>query len=150
VLTNQLNIGILLSNKLQVVRKMDFGQRIRELRRERNLSQRDLAAKIGIDFTYLSKIEVGRMEPPSEPVIRRMAQELGADEDELINLAGKVPKELKAVLDDNPEAVELLRVLSEQRLPDDTYRTMLGIVRKAQSEASSDKSPSDEETEEDT
>jgi HTH-type transcriptional regulator, competence development regulator len=130
--------------------KMDFGQHIRELRRERNLSQRDLATKVGIDFTYLSKIEVGRMEPPSEPVIRRMAQELGADEDELINLAGKVPKELKAVLDDNPEAVELLRVLSEQRLSDEAYRTMLDIVRKAQTEASSDKSPSGEETEEDT
>ena len=129
---------------------MDFGERIRELRRERNLSQRDLAAKIGIDFTYLSKIEEGRMEPPSEPVIRRIAQELGADEDELINLAGKVPKELKAVLEENPEAVELLRVLSEQRLPDDTYRKMLNIARDAQSEPSSDGASPSKETERDT
>jgi transcriptional regulator with XRE-family HTH domain len=129
---------------------MDFGERIRELRRERNLSQRDLAAKIGIDFTYLSKIEVGRMEPPSEPVIRRIAQELGADEDELINLAGKVPKQLKAVLDDNPEAVELLRVLSEQRLPDGTYRKMLDIARDAQVGPSSDETLSREESDRDT
>lgn len=113
---------------------MDFGQRIRELRKERGVSQRELAAQVGIDFSYLSKFEVGRMDPPSEAVIRRIAQVLGADEDELINLAGKVPRELKAVLDENPEAVELLRVLSERKLPEATYREMLELARKAESE----------------
>src|SRR5437870_2585624 len=110
---------------------MEFGQRLRDLRKQKNLSQRDLAARVGIDFTYLSKIEGGRLDPPSEVVIQRIAQALEADEDELINLAGKVPKDLKTVLEESPQAVELLRVLSERKLPDETYRKMLDLARKS-------------------
>lgn len=73
---------------------MAFGEKIRELRKARGMSQRDLAGRSGIDFTYLSKIENGRMEPPSEDVIRRIARELGADADELIVLADKLPSDL--------------------------------------------------------
>src|SRR3989440_12861042 len=110
---------------------MEFGQRLRDLRKQKNLSQRDLAAQVGIDFTYLSKIEGGRLDPPSEVIIQRIAQVLEADEDELINLAGKVPKDLKAVLEESPQAVELLRVLSERKLPNDTYRQMLDLARES-------------------
>src|SRR6266704_4873093 len=113
---------------LQDGRTMEFGRRLRELRKQKNISQRDLAARVGIDFTYLSKIEGGRSDPPSEVIIRRIAQVLEADEDELINLAGKVPKDLKAVLEESPQAVELLRVLSERKLPDETYRRMIHLA----------------------
>lgn len=123
---------------------MDFGERLRELRKQRNLSQRELAALVGIDFTYLSKIEVGNMAPPSEAVIRKLARALGADEDELINLAGKVPKELKAVLGENPQAVELLRVLSERRLPEETYQQMLKLAHKAEEDSTPPTAPPDE------
>ena len=110
---------------------MEFGRRLRDLRKQKNVSQRDLAAQVGIDFTYLSKIEGSRSAPPSEEVIRHIAQVLDADEDELINLAGKVPKDLKAVLEESPQAVELLRVLSERKLPNETYRQMLDLARKS-------------------
>ena len=114
---------------------MEFGQRLRNLRKQKNLSQRDLAARVGIDFTYLSKIEGGRLDPPSEVIIQRIAQVLEADEDELINLAGKVPKDLKAVLEESPQAVELLRVLSERKLPEETYRKMLDLARKSRADS---------------
>ncbi len=116
---------------------MEFGQRLRDLRKQKNLSQRDLAARVGIDFTYLSKIEGGRSDPPSEVIIRRIAQVLEADEDELINFAGKVPKDLKAVLEESPQAVELLRVLSERKLPDEAYRRMLDLARESGADSSS-------------
>jgi len=115
---------------------MEFGQRLRDLRKQKNLSQRDLAARVGIDFTYLSKIEGGRLDPPSEVIIRRIAQALETDEDELINLAGKVPKDLKAVLEESPQAVELLRVLSERKLPGEAYRRMLDVARESGGDAS--------------
>src|SRR6266702_6517946 len=115
---------------------MEFGRRLRDLRKQKNVSQRDLAAQVGIDFTYLSKIEVGRSAPPSEEVIRHIAQVLDADEDELINLAGKVPKDLKVVLEESPQAVELLRVLSERKLPDETYRRMLDLARESGTDSS--------------
>ncbi len=110
---------------------MEFGRRLRELRKQKNISQRDLAAQVKIDFTYLSKIEGGRLDPPSEDVIRRLAQALDTDEDELINLAAKVPKELRGVLEGSPQAVELLRVLSERKLPNEIYRQMLDLARES-------------------
>lgn len=87
---------------------MAFGEKIRDLRKARGLSQRDLAGRADIDFTYLSKIENGRMEPPSEEVIRRVARELGADADGLIVLAGKFPSDLARELR-TPERVNALR-----------------------------------------
>jgi len=111
---------------------MEFGRRLRELRKQKNISQRELATQVGIDFTYLSKIEGGRLAPPSEAVIQQLAQALEADENELINLAGKVPKDLKTVLEESPQAVELLRVLSERKLPSETYRQMLDLARQSE------------------
>lgn len=69
-----------------------FGQRVRELRKARGLSQKELAAKASIDFTYLSKIENARRLPPRERVIRAMAVALQIDERELMTLAGKAPE----------------------------------------------------------
>lgn len=87
---------------------MAFGERVRELRKEHGMSQRHLAERVGIDFTYLSKIENGRMEPPSEEVIRRVAEELGTSADELIVLADKLPSDLAQELK-TPERVRALR-----------------------------------------
>ena len=96
---------------------MPFPDRLRELRRAARMSQRALAERVGVDFTYLSKIENGRVEPPSEGVLLRIAKELagklGKDEtalaDELITLAGKIPSDLAETLSRNPEVVRLLR-----------------------------------------
>lgn len=87
---------------------MEFGERIRQIRKGLGISQRTLAEASGIDFTYLSKIENGRMEPPSEDVIRRIALALDADADALIVLAGKFPSDLEQELR-TPERVKALR-----------------------------------------
>ena len=72
---------------------MEFGERLRELRKGQHISQRDLATLVGVNWTYISKIETGDMPPPSAATIHRIAQALAADESELIVLAGKVPIE---------------------------------------------------------
>jgi len=87
---------------------MAFGERVRELRKAQGMSQRNLAERSGIDFTYLSKIENGRLEPPSEDVIRRIAEELNVSSDELIILADKLPSDLVRELK-TPERVSALR-----------------------------------------
>ncbi|MGH2460936.1 MAG: helix-turn-helix domain-containing protein [Chloroflexota bacterium] len=86
-----------------------FGKTIRELRKACGISQRDLAERSGIDFTYLSKIENERMPPPAEPTIQVMAETLGADADELIRLAGKVPSDLAEFLVKDPHVIRFLR-----------------------------------------
>ena len=40
--------------------RLRFGQRVREGREEQSLSQRKLALMIGMDNTYLGRIEAGR------------------------------------------------------------------------------------------
>ncbi|QOS66689.1 helix-turn-helix transcriptional regulator [Eggerthella guodeyinii] len=40
--------------------RLRFGQRVRERREEQSLSQRKLALMIGMDNTYLGRIEAGR------------------------------------------------------------------------------------------
>ncbi|MFC2021850.1 helix-turn-helix domain-containing protein [Chloroflexota bacterium] len=76
----------------------EFGARLKELREQAGLSQGQLADKVGVNFTYLSKIESGVMPPPSEKVILRLAEVLDADRDELITLAGKVPSDIAEML----------------------------------------------------
>jgi HTH-type transcriptional regulator, competence development regulator len=86
---------------------MKFGQRIRDLRRAKNLGQRALAKKIGISFTYVSKIENHQLdfgEYPSNELIRRLAKALDADEDELLLLAEKIPEQVRVRVLQRPDA----------------------------------------------
>lgn len=111
---------------------MKFGLHLRRLRLDRHVSQRALAEQVGVDFTYISKIESGQLAPPSEEVLRKIAQVLNTDDDDLINQAGKVPAEIKITLQDNPLLAELLRVLSERKLPDEVYHQMRELARNAE------------------
>jgi transcriptional regulator with XRE-family HTH domain len=88
-----------------------FGQRIRLLRRERGLTQRQLAAAVGLDFTYLSKVENDRGEPPGEETVRKLADVLAVDVEDLLALAGKVPAELKTRALKDVEFARFLRRL---------------------------------------
>ncbi len=72
-----------------------FGARIRRRRTELGTTQREVAAEIGLDFTYLSKLENGRGEVPGEASVRKLAGVLMLDEEELLALAGKVPTEIR-------------------------------------------------------
>ena len=121
---------------------MPFPDRLRELRRAARLSQRALAERVGIDFTYLSKIENGRVEPPSEGVLQRIAKELadklGRDEtelaDELITLAGKIPSDLAETLSRNPEVVRLLRSVGSDVRSAADWRRLLASQSEEQPE----------------
>jgi transcriptional regulator with XRE-family HTH domain len=76
---------------------MKFGERVRELRHQRSLTQRQLASRLGVTFTYLSKVENGHLghgDYPSEKFILKLAEALEADEEELLLLADKVPESI--------------------------------------------------------
>jgi transcriptional regulator with XRE-family HTH domain len=102
-----------------------FGSRIRRRRREKGLSQRRLAAQVGIDFTYLSKLENNQSgQSPGEDLIRRLAQNLEEDPEDLLALAGKVPvDELRARAREDPEFARSLR-----RLPDVPDSRITGLI----------------------
>ncbi|MDP3880158.1 MAG: helix-turn-helix domain-containing protein [Dehalococcoidales bacterium] len=90
------------------MKNRDFGERLKELRKQAGFSQRELADLVGVDFTYLSKIEGGTLPPPSEKVVLRLAEALKADADELMLLAGKIPDDIAQMLK-NQETLQLLR-----------------------------------------
>lgn len=97
-----------------------FGQRIRRLRRSRGLTQRQLAEQLGIDFTYLSKVENDRGDPPGEDTIGKLAALLKTDEEMLLAMAGKVPAGLRDRARDDVAFARFLRRLPN--IPDSKMR----------------------------
>ena len=98
---------------------MKFGQRVRALRQERGLSQRALAAKLSVNFTYLSKIENERLDfgdYPSEELICKLASALDVDEDELLILAKKIPLAIRERLFERPEVFRALARCDDKTL----------------------------------
>jgi len=95
-----------------------FGNRIRGLREEKrktdpSFSLRQFAEKVGISPTFLCKVETGEFDPPSAENIKRMANLLDCDADELLALAGKVDPALSDIIKDKPKVLaDFLRVAS--------------------------------------
>jgi PGF-pre-PGF domain-containing protein len=94
--------------RLKMTESQKFGTRLRELRTQAGLSLRELASQVNVDFTYLSKIENGALPPPSDKVIRQLAETLHADKDEMLTLAGKIPPDIAEILKDR-ETLKQLR-----------------------------------------
>lgn len=86
-----------------------FGELLRELRKRHKMTQRRLAELVGIDFTYISKIESGTMDPPAEDKIIKIAETLGVEADELILAAKKVPASFQRLITENRDVPVFLR-----------------------------------------
>jgi transcriptional regulator with XRE-family HTH domain len=98
---------------------MTFGERVRELRKAKNLTLRDLAAKVKVSFTYLSKIENHKLDfgdYPGESLIRKLAKVLEADEDELLLLAEKIPDDIRRRVVQRPDAFRKIAKLDDEEL----------------------------------
>jgi transcriptional regulator with XRE-family HTH domain len=91
---------------------LTFGEHLKRARIAKKISQRELATKVGVDFTYLSKIENNRMAPPSEETIRKIADFLGESADSLILLANKIPSDYKEMLKSSDRVPLLFRKIS--------------------------------------
>jgi len=98
---------------------MQFGMRVRQLRKAKGLTLRDLASQVGVGFTYLSRVETGNMtcgEYPSEALIHRLADALNADEDELLLLAEKIPQPVRKRVLQRPDAFRAFAACDDETL----------------------------------
>jgi transcriptional regulator with XRE-family HTH domain len=96
-----------------------FGEHLRRLRKAKGLTLRQVAARVGVGFTYLSRVETGRMtygDYPSEGLIHRLAEALDADENEFLLLAEKIPEKIKRRVLQRPEAFSRLADLDDRKL----------------------------------
>jgi transcriptional regulator with XRE-family HTH domain len=92
-------------------------------------SVRQLAARIGVEPSYLSKVERELEPPPSELKIRALARELGEDPDTLLARAGKVSTDLQETIRHRPQLFsKLIRELKNQ--PD---KAVMQVVHDVQS-----------------
>ena len=111
----------------------EFGSYIRKQRekirkQDRTFSVRQVAARIGVEPSYLSKVERGETAPPSEGKVLLLAEELGEDPDVLLALAGKVSSDLLDLIRKRPRLfAQLLREL--KNMPDHAVLRLVREVR---------------------
>ena len=74
----------------------DFGEYIKNLREQRKLSLRDVAAKTGMSYSYLTKIEHGGRKAPGPELLKRLAPVYGVSVRDLLKAAGYLDDTLPA------------------------------------------------------
>jgi len=110
--------------------KNTFGSYIREkretlLKDDRTFSLRQVAQRIGVEPSYLSKLERGEQTALSEEKIIALANELNEDPDVLLALSGKISKDIQEIIRKRPKVfTQVIRELKE--MPD---HAVLRIVR---------------------
>lgn len=101
-----------------------FGQTLKELRRAKGISQRELAQKVGVDFSYISKIENDRLPPPAADTIVKICEALMIAPDDLLATTGKMPTPVKEMLSTSPAALEFMREAQTMKLSDEEWQDM--------------------------
>lgn len=114
-------------------REPDLGAYLRAVRErlraeDRRYSVRQVAQRVGIQPSYLSKVERGESPPPGEATLVRLAAELDLDADLVLALAGKVSSDLQEVIRRRPVLfADLIRQLRD--LPDHAVLRLVREVR---------------------
>lgn len=91
-------------------------------------SLRQVAERIGVEPSFLSKVERDLGSPPSEETLVRLAGEIDVDPDVLLALAGKISSDLKEAIQRRPVLfAELIREMKD--LPDHAVLRLVREVR---------------------
>ncbi len=99
---------------------MKFNEKIKVLRKNMGMSQQELAAKLFIHVTHLSKMENGHL-TPSIDIVQRMMKVFAVSADQLLN-----DDENKVVEIQNHELNEQLALINQ--LDDDEKNALVRII----------------------
>lgn len=114
----------------------EFGDKIRALReakkvKDPSFSLRQFASAAGISATFLSKVETGEFPPPAAETIKRIAELLEVNADELLALAGKVDPDLPEIIREKPKALaDFLRTAQEHGLTEKDFEKLTDKIKK--------------------
>ncbi|MBN2581813.1 MAG: helix-turn-helix transcriptional regulator, partial [Planctomycetes bacterium] len=88
-LRDQLNVlsGLRHQVERQLSAGQTFGERLRELRRQSDMTLEEVASRSGISKAYLSQVENGRVDPPRDAKVRALEEVFGLRPGELVELA---------------------------------------------------------------
>ncbi len=106
-----------------------FGVLLREKRHAAGISQRKLAESASVDFSYISKLENGRLPAPAVETIMRIAECVKCPSEDLLAAAQKLPGGVGAALSGNPAAVRFLQEASSLSLSDNEWEQMCGRLK---------------------
>jgi transcriptional regulator with XRE-family HTH domain len=109
-----------------------FGLKIKHLREAKKVtdpafSLRRFAEAVGLSPTFISKIENGEFDPPRPEKVKKMAELLGTDPDELLELAGRADPDLVEQVK-KPQVADFLRTAT-QTLSEEELRTLTEEIR---------------------
>lgn len=107
-----------------------YGKLLKELRRQKNVAQRDLANSVGVDFSYISKIENDRLQPPSAETTIKICKVLGVASEGLLSLSGKVSSEMRDTITSSQSAIKFLNVVKEMQLTDEEWEKLTTKLKK--------------------
>lgn len=113
---------------------MAFGEALRTLRREANISQRELAANVGVDFSYISKLENGHLPAPAADTIVKLCAALKVEPEKLLSLSGKLPTDVQETMSGSAAAQQFLRDAQQLRLTEEEWSRLRGELRRLREE----------------
>jgi transcriptional regulator with XRE-family HTH domain len=110
------NILLTISCPLGKLTPMKFGEKVRELRENKDMSLRELAHKIDCSAAFLSDVELGRRHLSDEK-FEKLARALGVTVEELRRYDTRAPiKDLKTLAESNPAYGVALRKLADKKV----------------------------------
>lgn len=101
-------------------RRGPFGRALKHIREARNLSQSKLAERANFDHSYVSRLESGARSPTRdavEAIVAAMGLQ-SDDHDRLLAAAGFLPKDVTTLLEDEPQAAEIVHLLGNDQVPE--------------------------------
>ena len=115
-----------------------LGERIRELREERDLSLRELATKIEVSAAFMSDVELGRRHPSDKHMVA-VARVLGISLEELQQFDTRPPlREFRKATLANPEYGFAFRQMLVKRI---SSKEILEFIRQQDQKQQEDEQP---------
>jgi transcriptional regulator with XRE-family HTH domain len=109
-----------------------FGALVRREREMKGFGLREMAKMVGVSATYLSKVERDEFSPPAEDRVKKIAEILRRDPDEMLALAGRVASDLSDIIRRRPrQLADLLRTTAGLSAAD--MARLARFLRKAKS-----------------
>ncbi len=107
---------------------MDFGEYLRSLRKEKGLTQKQLADLAGFSNTEISRIESGDRQKPSPIILKAIAPHLSVPYEELLKQAGYLEEVIDhkgytehVFMDEDGRLTDIVRKVKEMQEADSDW-----------------------------
>ena len=101
-----------------------FGPKLRALRRRANVTQRKLAELVGVDFSYISKLENNRLPPPAAETVMKICEALDVAPNDLLAITGKIPPNVQRSVGTSPAAIQFLSNAHDMELSEEEWKQL--------------------------